>query len=874
MEDATRRKAEDLFQRVVVLSAAERAEFLDRHSHDPQVRAEVEALLAHDAACGSASMGSLPDTFPMVEDMRGLMDSLARGPLLEGRGQLGDFRIVRQIGRGGMGTVYEAMQERLGRRVALKVLPRAFALDPELVERFRREARATASIHHPSIVPIYEVGEAEGVHYYAMEFIEGPSLDLVITQARERAEEARRSSPATDAAYVQSVIEQVATLAEGLQEAHAQGLVHRDIKPANILVGKNGRYVLADFGLVRDVRADTLTHSGQMLGTLSYMSPEQVSCREVGPPTDVYSLGVTLFELLTLRRFFEGKSAHEIESAILYQEPPSPRKANAKLHRDIETVILHCLQKQPERRYATAGELAAELRRILRFEPIVARPQPLWERVARRAWRQRRRIAAVTVFAALAAAIAYLAWPQRITSLAVLPFATESGAPEVEYVSAGLTDSLIFRLGQLPGLQVKSRSVVGRYQGQDVKPQEVGRDLQVDAVLTGRLLRSGEDLTVRVELVNTQTNGTIWGERYERKPEPFDLQELEEDIAAAIVDGLKVVLSGENEQRLRKRHTRDREAYLLYQQGRHLFSKYTEEDFQKCLEYFQRAIDRDPQFALAHVGMAECYIVLGNDFRAPKEVLPLGLDHALQAAKLDPMLGEAHAALGAIRLYYDWDWKAAERELTRALELNPRCAESFPCYLHCLDAMGRPADAKRHVEQTLLNVDPSSLILQAELGCTTYYGRRYDEAIESCQTTLRLQDDYIPALYNLGRAYGQVKKYDEAIQALNRALGEVDANFILAELAYVYASSGKREKAEEILAKLLDRKSRGFVDPYIIAFVHIGLGDEDKALESLREALAVRSTWVPWLRVEPKFFGLHADPRFQDLLRGLNLPSA
>jgi serine/threonine protein kinase/tetratricopeptide (TPR) repeat protein len=876
MRDEARRRAEELFQQVVDLAPEERRKLLDRHSQDPVVRAEVEALLAHDAASGGSGTASFPDTMPVFGNVLRLVDSLAKGPLLEEAQRLGDYRIVRPIGRGGMGTVYEAIQESLGRKVALKVLPDAAALDPELVERFRREVRATARIRHPSIVPIHEVGEVGNIRYYAMELIDGPSLETAIVEARRHAGEARRDSPPSSAGYIKAVVEEMAALCEGLEEAHAQGLIHRDIKPANILVARSGRYVLADFGLVRDTRAETLTRSGQMLGTLSYMSPEQVAGEDAGATTDVYSLGVTLFELLTLERPFAGRSAHEIQSAILHEEPPAPRRRNPRLDRDLETIILHCLEKEPAKRYATAGALAADLRRFLRSEPIVARPQPVWEKASRRMWRHRGRVAVALVFLGLLSWVALDRLSRQVASVAVLPFVNESAAPEVDYLSDGLTDSLIFRLGQLGGLRVKSRSAVARFRGKDVEPQAAGEALEVDAVLTGRVLRrGGDDILVAVELVGTRTSETLWGERYERRAESLDLQGLEEEISAAIVEKLRVKLTDEGEKQLAKRYTPDPGAYLAYWRGRHVFLRYTEEDIRKSIEYFQQAIDTDPKFALAHVGMAEAHIALGNDFEPPKDVFPVALAHALEAEKLDPMLGEAHAVLGTIRLYYNWDWEAARRELKRALELNPRCAESFPCYLHSLDALGRPEEARRQVEETLVSVDPGSLTIQAELGCTEYYGGRYEEAIAASAGTLKVEETHVPALYNLARAYGQTGRFEEAIRVLEKArLASGDASFVLAELGYVHARAGNRARAEEILATLMERRQGGgFVDPYYIAFVHVALGDDDRALDLLREAFDVKSSWVPWLKVEPKFFGLHRDPRFQELLKGLGFPA-
>jgi len=863
-----RRRVEDLFCRAVDLALEERQAFLDAHCDDPDLRSEVELLLQHDLKGGDTL--DVAAEFPVVADLSSLLDDAGQAAGAGGQ-RVGDYRILREIGRGGMGTVYRAVQESLGRMVALKVFPAVFTLDPVRLERFRREARATARIRHPNIVPIYDVGESDGIHYYAMQLVEGPSLHAVLTEERDQAaQRGRKSSAISDPAYAVRVAERMAELAEGLEEAHAQGLVHRDIKPSNILVGKDGSYVLVDFGLVHDVEAESITGSGQVLGTLSYMSPEQVSGRNADARSDVYGLGVTLFELLTLHRPFEGESAHEIQEAILNREPASPRRLNPKLGSDLATIILRCLEKKPDRRYSSAGHLAADLRRFCRGEPILARPQAVWERLLRRAWRRKAQLATSVLLLVLASLVGFLAWPARVVSLAVLPFLDETADSSMEHLSDGIPERLMNMLSSMQSLSVRSRSSVFRYKGQKIDPLAAGRDLKADVVLSGRLAQKGDSLVLGLQLVDVRDNRQLWGARYDRKL--TDLMATEEEICREVASRLQVRLEGGDDRRLAKRPTSKPGADIAYRRGRLLYLQMNTDSLTRSIERFQEAIGIDPNFALAHVGLAEAWIALGLSFQRPKEAFANAMGYTQRAFELDPQLGEAYAALGSLRLYQDWNWSEARRCLDLALELNARCVESFPCFLHCLDALGRPDEAVAYVERALRS-NPESVALLQELGCTEYYAGRYEAAAGHSREAIELDERSFLAYYNVGRSCEQMGKHAESIQTLERArdLTGGGANEILAELAHSYARSGRRGEAEAVLAELVERKKSGFVDPYPLAFAYIGLGDKEKALASLEEAFEERSSWVPWLKVEPKFSGLHPEPRFQALLKRLKL---
>jgi len=459
---------------------------------------------------------------------------------------------------------------------------------------------------------------------------------------------------------------------------------------------------------------------------------------------------------------------------------------------------------------------------------------------------------------------------RTIDSVAVMPFVNTGGDPELEYLADGLTESVISSLSQLPDLKVMSRNSVFLYKGREIAPQVAGRELGVRAVLIGRVVPRGDHLAISLELVDVEDNRQLWGAQYDRGP--GDLPAFQAEVSREISERLWPGRSVEGRQRqLARRHTEDAEAYRLYLRGRFHWNKFTEEGARKAIDYFNRAVSKDPGYARAYAGLAESYVLLGMDYLPPKEAFPVAKVYALKATELDGALPEAHAAMGAVSLLYEWDWPGAEREMKRIIELKPESAEPFSCTLHYLDVTGQPDEAVAEVKR-VRELHPTSLSINAEVGCASYYARRYDQAIADLRETLEMDPNYMIAHYNLGRAYGQKGLYEESVAALNRAKGlSENSLFIAAELGYVYAASGKRDETREVLRKLTEESGRRYVDPYLIAIVHAGLGEKDQALVWLDKAFEDRSTWMPWLKVEPKFDGLRSDPRFQDLARRVGL---
>lgn len=492
-------------------------------------------------------------------------------------------------------------------------------------------------------------------------------------------------------------------------------------------------------------------------------------------------------------------------------------------------------------------------------------PVPLPHSVTR-PWRVNRFVLTLPVALIGLLWLYFLTKPDRgIDSLAVLPFVNETADPSTEYLSDGISESLINSLSQLPKLRVPARTTVFRYKGQAVDPNKVGRELRVRAVLTGRVVQQRDTLSIQVELVNAADGAQLWGDKYTRKL--ADIFAVQDEVANQILEKLRLKLTGEEQELVTKRYTENAEAYQLYLKGRFYWNKYTEAGFRKAIEYFDQAVEKDPNYALAYVGLADCYIGLGTDFLSPREAIPKARAYVVKALELNETLAEAHASLGIVKLLYDWDWPAAEKELRHNLGLSPRSVETFSCSLHYADAMGRNDEAIAEIKRAL-ELDPLSLPANLELGCASYYGRQYDQAIKQFRETLTMDSNSPLSYLGIGRAYGQKKMYQEAIAELSKGKTiSGDWPPIVAELAYAYGASGKKAEARRLLQELREQTSRRYVDPYLMAMVFVGLSDKEQAFAWLDKAYDERSGWLPWLKVEPKWDILRTDARFTVLLR-------
>jgi len=811
-----------------------------------------------------------------------------------------------------MGEVYLAQDKRLGRQVALKLLPAQFTASPERIRRFELEARAASALNHPNIVTIHEIGDTEGTQFIVTEFVEGKTIRDLMTERTISLIEA---------------LDVTIQAASALEAAHKAGIVHRDIKPENMMLRNDGYLKILDFGLAKLTERPTLkadssfstqmqikTNPGMVMGTVQYMSPEQTQGEEIDARTDLWSLGVVLYEMLNGRVPFEGKTTSHVIVSILESEPkPFQREVPAELQR----IVTKILRKQRDMRYQSARDLTADLKNLkqelevgdrlkgasasnagteiksaaaggrsttetIRTQASVVYPTSSAEYLVGEIKRHKRGL--FVGIAALIIGVAILSYSfvmsrrakvaetvDAIDSVAVLPFVNESNDPNAEYLSDGISDSIINRLSKLSNLRVASLSSALRYKGQAIDAASVGRDLKVRAVLIGWMTKRGDSLSVRTELVDVRDNRRLWGENYPNR-QLSDLLQVQEEISQRISENLRLRFSGEDQQLLAKRETKNSEAYQLYLQGRFYWNRYTEDGFKKSVAYFKEAIDKDPAYALAYTGLADSYSLLGEMGAVrPHDSFPAARTYAEKAISLDDSLAEAHLSLGIVKLFYDWDLQGAEKELRRGKELNPSDSQMYHFYAHYLQFAGRLEEARDELKRGL-EVDPTNLVVNTEFGFADHYLRREDAAIAELRKTLELDPTFVYASVVLAQAYEEKRMYQEALAELNKAKA-VDPNWfwIKAEIGCVQALLGNQSEAQAIIKELRERSAMEYLDPTLIAWIYIALDDKDQAFAWLEKAYKERAGNIPWLHVDNKYAPLRSDPRYDDLLRRIGI---
>lgn len=794
--------------------------------------------------------------------------------------QVGRYQIRKLLGAGGMGQVYLAQDTQLDRPVALKMLLSNVTEDEDRLRRFKQEARATSALNHPNILTIHEIGEVDGANFIATEFIDGETL---------RQHLARNTMKITEA------LEVAVQMTSALAAAHDAGVVHRDIKPENAMLRRDGYVKILDFGLAKltereavDSEAITLaeTDPGVVMGTVGYMSPEQARGQEVDARSDIFSMGVVLYEMLTGRAPFAGNSTSSVLVSILEREPPPLARFIPEAPAELQRIVTRSLAKIRDERYQTVRDLYVDLKTFKQevdFKDKLERSTGWREQGEMHGGATRIGTAANTIKEAhndfyetlnptqqrFSQTVRRMRRDDPIDSLAVLPLVNASQDPNAEYLSDGITESIINSLSQLPQLRVMARSTVFRYKGQEVDPIEVGNALDVRAVMLGRVLQLGEQLVIKAELVDVADGSHLWGAQYNRQP--ADILAVQDEISGEIYEKLRLRLTGDHKQRLIKRYTDNTEAYQLYLKGRFHTSKATREGLQKGIEYFTEAISVDPTYALAYSGLAEAYYGLSSAHLPPNEAMPKARAAAMKALEMDDTLAEAHASLGLVKVFYEWDWDGAEKEYRRAIELNPGYASAHHWYGWYLALMGRLDQATGEMKSAQ-ELDPLSLEITSDLGLSFFFARQYDRAVEQFRKALEMEQNFIWARFFIGWAYEQQGLIDEAITEYRRAAQVEDALVIKAALGHAYAVGGKMDEAEAILAELQLLSKTKHVSPYDFALMYTALGEHEKTFECLEQAYENRSEALVWLKVDPRLDPLRARPEFISLMRRVGLP--
>ncbi|HXU07722.1 MAG TPA: protein kinase [Blastocatellia bacterium] len=759
------------------------------------------------------------------------------------------YRIIRELGSGGMGEVYLAEDTRLGRQVAIKFLPASYQYDPERRSRFLSEARATSALRSPHIAAIFDIGEHEGAMYLVMEFVEGELLS-----------ERLKRGPMT----IKDAIDCAAQIADALSEAHAMGIVHCDVKGANLMVNDRGMLKLLDFGIAaaaaaseqepddRTKKVGQQTAVGTLTGTVSYMSPEQAMGRTIDHRSDIFSLGVVLYEMLAARLPFEGQSPVEVIDSIIHTEPVAIARLNYGVPPDLDRILRKCLEKDRDRRYQSVRELLIDLRNLQRDSASGAQP-------------------ATAALGRPTQVVTTRRSRKTIDSLAILPFANESGDTELDYLSDGVTEALINSLSRLPRLRVMARSTVFRYQGRGIEDaQQIGNELGVRAVLTGRLLERGETLLIKLEMVDTNDGAHLWGEQYTR--ELADILTLEQEISSEISEELRPKLTSAQKKHVSKCCTENSEAYQLYLKGRYHWNKRTEAGIAKSIDYFEQAIAIDVKFALAYAGLADAYNLMASYSAQPLATPFLRAKAtALKALSLDDNLAEAHAALAAVRLWREYDWDGGERGFRKAIALNPGYATAHMWLALTLAALEKIDEALSEIKLAV-DLDPLSRVANLNLARVLYFARRFDESAEQCRKTIEMYPDYLIAHRRLGIVYGEMGRFEEAEAEFKKALAiaEKDSETMSA-MAYALAAGGRVDDARGVLDQLYELSKATYVAPYSLARVHIALGEIDRAFECLESTFHERLGILTYLKVEVMFDRIRRDPRFIELQRRMGL---
>jgi serine/threonine protein kinase/tetratricopeptide (TPR) repeat protein len=855
------RQIDQVFQSALECAPDDRAAFINEACGDDEfLRREVEALLAADGIGGSFIES------PAYE-MAAPLIAGEEAPSLLGK-NVGHYHIISLIGSGGMGVVYRARDVKLDRIVALKTLPAEFAVDQERMHRFIREAKSASALNHPNVAHIYEIGEAEGVNFIAMEYVEGQSLTTKI--------EGRPLD-------FHEIVEIGGQIADALDEAHSKGITHRDIKPANAVLTSRGQVKVLDFGLAKidkpesvgsEISTLTLTSPGLVLGTAPYMSPEQALGREVDHRSDLFSLGVVLYEMTTGRTPFAGANITVTLDRILHSEPEAMARFNYNTPAELERIVRKCLEKERECRYQSARELLVDLNNLKRENRSSAA-----NKVQLSPRHGSRRAALIALAATLLASGGFSLYAllptaklngSEVNTLVVLPFNPLTSESHDEALEIGMADTLINRLSGVRRLIVRPVSAVRRYAGVEHSAIAVGKEQQVDAVLESNFQRLGDRIRVTARLLRVADGTTIWAGKFDEQS--TDLFAIQDGISEQVAQALSLRLTDAERGRLVKHDTKNKDAFLHYQKGRFFWNKRTAETIKKSVEYFNQAIEKDPDYALAYVGLADAYHALpiygGSRFQ---DSFPKAKEAATRAVALDKTLAEAHSSMANALYFNDWNLPESNREFQTALTLDPNYASAHQSYgERNLMVMGRTDEALTHLKRAQ-ELDPISLAISTDIGSHYIKIGQPDKAIEQLRKTLEMDQHFYGAHRLLGKAYESKGSFQESLAAFERAYQLNDTPLVLGQMGHLYAASGRKIEALRILDQLKEISRQRYVSAYEFAIIYAGLGDKDQTLQWLENGYQEHNPFMLILTVDPYFVDLRSDPSFAELVRRVGM---
>ena len=800
-----------------------------------------------------------PEVPPLVtETLETSQEELTTGSVFAGR-----YQVIEELGKGGMGKVYRVLDKKLNEEVALKLIKPEIASDKNTLERFKNELKLARKVVQKNVGRMFDIGEETGTHYITMEYVPGEDLKSFIRRSGQLA--------------VGTTIRIAKQICEGLSEAHSIGIVHRDLKPSNIMIDKVGHARIMDFGIARSLKGKGITGAGAIIGTPEYMSPEQVDGKDADQMSDIYSFGIILYEMLTGRLPFEGETPLSIAVQHRSDTPKDPKEFNAQIPDDLDRIILKCLEKKPEDRYQATSEVYSEL-------IMVEQGLPTTEKVVFRTKTTTSKQITVSIspkiimipsLAFLAISIIGLVvikpWNKTHSvpiasenvSIAVLPFVDYSPEKDHDHLCVGITFEIITKLSGLKDWKVMNTASVMQLKDTKKDIKEIGQELNVNTILFGSVRKEGKDIRIDVQLVNVEDRFQIWSKTYQTRMDR--VFEIQSDVALRIADALLVELTTDEKNKIRGRGPENLEAYDLYLIGGFFWSKGGKENYDKSIDYFKRAIDVDPSYAIAYAGMSDSYISYAfNGYSPRKAVIPQAKTAAIKALEIDDTLSEAHASLAFARILGDWEWMEGERGLKRAIELNPGYASAHYYYSWLLTFIEKHDQAITEAK-IALELDPLSVGYHVSLGRRYHYARRYDEAIKE----YRKVQEFSPTSAHewVAMAFIQKGMYEEAVKEIMDTTEEMSWY-----RGYVYGATGKRDEALKVLNALLEREKQEFIWPATIAFLYIGLGDTERALERLEKTYEEREAWLDLLKVAPIYDSLRSKKRYKDLLQRMNFP--